>query len=128
MSYTLVRDAADRARNLTPFATGPYPLIGLHGTYAAVCSSLATTPEELRELQAERTKAYMSTRGPESRTTPGHAPRYYVTSSGKVIAWVALDGTTHYPEVTGPMRLRHQAMIRAAWPEKFSTEITHRNT
>jgi hypothetical protein len=134
MPNTLVRDAARRAVNLIPFQTDTYPLRGLTGNYAAVCTPIQTVPAELQQAQAERTEHYMTHYGAEDRRmAPAHAPRYYVTSGGTLIAWVTLDGRTHYtPDVTQeqdgtvtlsgltPTQRRHREMIRAAWPVRFT--------
>jgi hypothetical protein len=126
---TLVRDAAARAANLIPFQTDTYPLRGLTGNYAAVCTPVQTVPAELQRAQAERTEHYMTHYGAEDRRmAPAHAPRYYVTSGGRLIAWVSLDGRTHYtPDVTQeqdgtvtltgltPLQRKHRDMIAKAW-------------
>jgi hypothetical protein len=117
---TLVRDAAARAANLTPFQTDTYPLRGLTGNYAAVCTPVETVPAELQAAHLERHNAYMASEG---RMTPGHGPRYYVTSRGVLVAWVTLDGTAHYATDEAirnatyypALPMRHREMIRKAW-------------
>jgi hypothetical protein len=133
MTRTLVRDAAARARNLTPFQTDTYPAKGLTGNYAAVCTPVQTVPAELQAAHLERHNAYMTGEG---RMTPDHGPRYYVTSGGRLIAWVSLDGKTHIvPDVdtapdgsvilTGltPTQRKHRDLITAAWPTRFAPNV-----
>lgn len=109
---TLIRDAARRATNLTPFDAGT-----LRGDYAAVCTPAQSVPTQLRRAHMERHDAYMNGQG---RTTPDHAPRYFVTSKGQLIAWVTLDGRTHYTSSLVPLARKHQDMVRAAWPTRFA--------
>jgi hypothetical protein len=122
---TLVRDAAARAANLIPFQTDTYPLRGLTGNYAAVCTPVQTVPVELQAAHLERHNAYMAGEG---RMTPDHGPRYYVTSGGQLIAWVTLDGRTHYignvrleqdgtvtPIGLTPTQRKHRDMIAKVW-------------
>lgn len=107
-------DAPGRARNLTPFETKT-----LRGDYAAVCSPVRTMPEQLRGAQQRRTETYMSGGG---RMSPPDAPRYYVTSSGALIAWVTMDGGVHYvaDETLTRTARRHLALIRTVWPTRFA--------
>jgi hypothetical protein len=123
---TRVRDAAARARNLTPFQTDTYPRRGLTGDYAAVCTPVQTVPGPLQQAQADRTAFYMSNHTEDTgygRRGPAHGPRYYVTSRAQLIAWVTLDGQTHFTDEgeLPPLARKHQAMIRAAWPTRFAT-------
>lgn len=125
MTTVTVATGIDRAARLIPFYAD-----NLRGDYAAVCSPVRAMPEPLREAQRIRTNTYMRT---GSRTEPGFAPRYYVTSYDKLIAWVSLDGKTHYAPVlpseamnTGrPLTpreramLRHRDAIQARWPAFF---------
>jgi hypothetical protein len=121
---TTVAEGLQRAARLTPFATRSAS--NLAGNYGAVCSPWQTMPAELQQAQRDRTAYYMS-HGPEegNRSQPDHAPRYYVTSYGVLIAWVTLDGRTHYAEgigeniVQAKAMWRHRDAIRASWPERF---------
>lgn len=126
MTHTLVRDAAQRARNLIPFRTDTYPARGLTGEYAAVCTPVCTVPTELQQAQADRTAFYLANNTEETgygRRGPAYGPRYYVTSRGLLIAWVTLDGQTHYAadDALSTTARRHRDMIRAAWPTRFDT-------
>jgi hypothetical protein len=114
MPNTRVRDAAARATNLIPFDAG-----SIRGDYAAVCSPVSTLPAELQDAQRARTAAYMAGEG---RMSPASAPRYFVTSRGRLIAWVNLDGSVHYLQDPALPRLArlHRDMIRAAWPTRFT--------
>lgn len=117
MSTVTLATGIDRAARLIPFRA-----TNLRGDYAAVCSPVATLPPELQDLQRERSATYLAT---GDRTAPGHAPAYYVTSNGQLIAWVSLDGRAHYTDwqtwgirMDSPrarMMVRHQDAIRAAW-------------
>jgi hypothetical protein len=118
MPNTLVRDAAARAVNLIPFDAG-----SIRGEGAYVCTPSVTVPAQLRQAQEDRTAFYMSNHTEETgygRMGPDHGPRYYVTSRGQLIAWVTLDGRTHYTTSVTGLAARHQAMIRAAWPTRFT--------
>ena len=124
MSTVTVSTGLQRAARLIPFrARGAC----LTGDYGAVLSPVNSVPEMFREAQAERTAYYCDpANGWEQgfRCKPDHAPRYWVTSYGVVIAWVTLDGRTHYAHVAdgsehSAARLRHQSAIRASWPERF---------
>lgn len=133
MSRVTVTIGIDRAARLIPFDAG-----NLRGDYAAVCSPVQTVPAELQDAQRERTAFYMSHTWEEgNRTNPPHAPRYFVTSYGRLIAWVTLDGRTHKvpdwdltdygngdptePHVWRTMR-RHRDAITALWPEQFEMD------
>jgi len=117
MPNTLVRDAAARARNLIPFDAG-----SIRGDYAAVCSPVSDLPAELQAAHLERHNAYMAGEG---RMTPDHGPRYYVTSGGRLIAWVTLDGLAHHAPTDdlSPLQRKHQAMIRNVWPTRFAPSV-----
>jgi hypothetical protein len=112
MPNTRVRDAAARAANLTPFDAG-----SIRGDYAAVCSPVSSIPRALQSAHVERHDTYMAT---GARMSPGNGPRYFITSGGTLIAWVTLDGHTHYAKHLTPLEYKHQAMIRAAWPVRFT--------
>ena len=124
MSRTTVATALQRIAMLTPVtATGPSRLTG-DGVY--VCTPVVTVPDDFRAAQELRTAIYMKTGRRDARGFHVRqvAPRYIVTSYGVPIAWVTLDGRTHYAHVAdgsehSGARLRHQAAIRAAWPERF---------
>lgn len=133
MSTTTVTEGLSRAANLIPFrAAGASRLTG---EYGAVCTPAVTVPEQFRAAQEERTAYYMSHDWTEGhRSKPDHAPRYWVTSYGVPIAWVTLDGRTHFapdwelvsypngdPIDASQFRtmLRHRDVIRAAWPARF---------
>lgn len=122
-----IATALQRIENLTPTYLSPV----LKGEGVYVLSSPAELPEEFRAAQKERTEHYMTAEDrTTARTLPGHAPRYIVTSYGLPIAWVTLDGRTHYTENLGNhfegARLRavrrHQDAVRAAWPERFGLD------
>lgn len=113
MSRTTVTEALRRIGQLTPVYDAP----NLRGHGAWVCSPVADMPSGLRVLQAVRTGHYLNT---GDRNGPADCPRYYVTSYGELVAWVALDGSTVYPRLAiaaehGRARVRHQDAIRAAW-------------
>jgi hypothetical protein len=131
MATATVTTGLQRAARLIPFrAAGPSRLTG---EYGAVCTPAVTVPAELRQGQEDRTAHYLATRGPSARSKPDHAPRYWVTSYGVVIAWVTLDGRTHYADDADLSRglshvypatvrtlIRHRDTIRAAWPGRFA--------
>lgn len=128
MSTVTVSTGLQRAAMLTPFRAAGRSY--LTGDYGAVCSYPPDMPEQFREAQRRRNLAYMST---GARNEPADAVRYYVTSYGVPIAWVTLDGRTHYiddvqpfwyrevtdsPAQTATMT-RHIDAIRASWPDRF---------
>src|SRR5688572_13177758 len=103
MSTTTVRTALDRIARLIPVRAAGSSY--LTGDYAAVCTPWQTLPEQFQAAQRERTAHYLSHHEPPSygRVPDGdaaelaeRAPRYIVTSYGVPIAWVTLDGRTHY--------------------------------
>jgi hypothetical protein len=115
-----VTSAVQRIGNLSPFVRSA----NLQASGAFVCSPASEVPDPLRVAHEERHAFYMSHSGPDARTAPPHAPAYYVTSYGVLIAWVTLDGQTHYADDVvndgrKTTRLRHQAAVRAVWPERF---------
>ncbi len=128
--------AVDRIAHLIPTYRSP----NLVGDGVWVLTSPSELPEQFREAQEERTGAYSAF---GDRTVPSYAPRYVVTSYGVLIAWVTLDGRTHYAEdwsiidhVYGNVRRlrtvqRHRAAVRAVWPERFELdedgEVTSRH-
>jgi hypothetical protein len=128
MTTVTVTTGIDRASRLIPFHA-----THLRGDYGAVLSFAGDMPEQLREAQQRRRETYMTT---GSRTEPADAPRYFVTSYGTLIAWVTLDGQTHFATLipsgrnprTGALvdtprdraMQRHQEAIRAAWPQRFT--------
>lgn len=114
MSKIRISDVSARVRNLTPFDAG-----NLKGDYAAVLSPPDPMPHELRDGQLRRIKTYMAT---GDRNAPLDAPRYYVTSYGKLVAWVTMDGQTHYvdPIALDRTQTRHQSIVRAEWPTRFA--------
>lgn len=117
---TTVTEGLRRAAMLTPFATRSAS--NLRGDCGAVCSHIGSMPERFRDAQSRRHHAYMTT---GSRNQPADAVRYFVTSYGVPIAWVTLDGRTHYAQGWSRAQeesramLRHQAAIRASWPDRF---------
>lgn len=126
MSYkTTVAEGLRRAAHLIPFhAAGSS---NLRGEYGAVCTPAATVPARFREAQAERTHYYRTARaGLARRAYPGHAPRYWVTSYGVPIAWVTLDGRTHFTKIPNDPAWRtmrkHRDAIRASWPARFAMD------
>lgn len=112
MPNTLVRDAAARATNLIPFDAGT-----IRGDYAAVCSPVSDLPRALQSAHIVRHNTYIAD---GSRMSPGYAPRYFVTTRGELVAYVSLDGHVHFPSVAGTLAAKHQDMIRAAWPTRFT--------
>lgn len=118
-----VADVIARAGNLIPNARAASP--SRLSTHAAwVLTDPATLPEPFRAAQEARTIVYLAT---GSRTEPGHAVAYWVTSYGTPIAWVTLDGRTHYADDVDCLPftrqhstvIRHRDAIRAVWPERF---------
>lgn len=128
-----IATAVERIARLTPTYRSPT----LKGEGAYVLTSPNELPEQFREAQRERTEHYRFSADPlTARTKPDHAPQYVVTSYGVVIAWVTLDGRTHFADLDaildalpgdapGP-RLRtiqrHQQAVRAVWPERFGLD------
>jgi hypothetical protein len=121
-----ITTALQRIERLIPTYLSPI----LKGEGVWVLTSPAELPEEFRQAQEERTRHYMTTDDrATARTAPGHAPRYIVTSYTVPIAWVTVDGRTHYAEgaAMGEGRTsarwrairRHQDAVRAVWPERF---------
>jgi hypothetical protein len=133
-----ITTALDRITHLIP----TYLSRNLVGDGVWVCTPAETLPEQFRWLQRERTAFYLSPEG--SRVGPDRGLRYIVTSYGVPIAWVTLDGRTHYtgnadilsaPEAkpVGRLRaiIRHRDAVRAAWPARFALdpedgEVTNR--
>ena len=128
MTTTTVRTAHDRIARLTPVRSAT-----LRGDYLAVCSPGSDAPAFLAVEHQDRRATYRRT---GARNLPGYAPRYYVTYQGMLLAWVTLDGKTHYAEkldardilgrrdndhVRAAFRTawRHQDRIRNTWPERF---------
>jgi hypothetical protein len=115
--------ALQRIARLTPASSA-----NVTGQGAYVLTPSARLPEPLRAAQEARTHHYLTTSGPEARTGPANAPAYFVTSYGVLIAWVTLDGQTHYAHRStlsgmrspqGRAQRRHQNAVRASWPERF---------
>ena len=131
MTTTTVSTALDRIARLIPVrAAGSSHLTG---DYAAVCTPWQTLPEQFQAAQRDRTAFYMTHGGRVPNGPDGgdelatRAPRYVVTSYGVPIAWVTLDGRTHFADLSGgdskPRAMwRHQTAIRAAWPERFALD------
>ncbi len=123
--------AVDRIAHLIP----TYRSRNLVGTGVWVLTPPTEVPEYLRVEQRDRNVQYMRT---GDRTAPSYAPRYVVTSYGVLIAWVTLDGRTHYasdaevtagagPTVNGTSArrraiARHLSAVRAVWPERFALD------
>jgi hypothetical protein len=141
MTAVTVTKGLQRAARLIPFRTRSAS--NLAGEYGAVCTPVQTVPAQFREAQAERTAYYMDPANGYAegfRSKPDHAPRYWVTSYGVPVAWVTLDGRTHYAtrealtEAWNAHRtarysgaalfamLRHRDAIRASWPERFAMD------
>jgi hypothetical protein len=134
MSTVTVTTGLDRAARLIPFRTAGASR--LTGEYGAVLSPAETMPEQFRQGQRDRTAYYLApANGWEQgfRCKPDHAVRYYVTSYGVPIAWVTLDGRTHFADDSAMARglgfatyhtadamRRHREAIRASWPERFA--------
>ncbi|MDB5733352.1 MAG: hypothetical protein JWQ03_3247 [Variovorax sp.] len=116
-----VTEALRRIGMLTPARSGK--LIG-EGAYVLSPASGLPDQQNLRELQRERSDAYMLT---GDRSAPGYAPSYWVTSNGALIAWVSLDGAHHFTDPrdwgirldvpAARAMMRHQDVIRAAWDQ-----------
>jgi hypothetical protein len=149
MSTTTVTTALNRIARLTPVrARGASYLTG---DYAAVCTPAVIVPEAhgLRQAQQERTAWYLShheaptygrvpndAEGPGGDALAARAPRYVVTSYGAPIAWVTLDGRTHYGTPASDVArvinqygsaawraaVRHREAISEAWPERFQLD------
>jgi hypothetical protein len=135
-----ITTALDRITHLIPTYLSP----NLVGDGVWVCTPAETLPEQFRASQEERTAVYLTPHlNPlVRRTQPDHALRYLVTSYGVPIAWVTLDGRTHYADdprtpggyTSGPRyraMLRHRNAVRAAWPARFALdpedgEVTNR--
>jgi hypothetical protein len=116
MSKIRIKDVATRVRHLTPFDAG-----NLKGNYAAVLSPISLMPRELQDGQRRRTETYMAS---GDRNAPLDAPRYYVTSYGELVAWVTMDGQTHYvdPIALDRTQAGHQSIVRAEWPIRFAAD------
>ena len=134
MSKVSQATGIDRAARLTPFDAGR--LVG-RGVY--VLSGADAIPgrghaRELQRLQAARREAYLAEGG--TRTSgPQDAPVYVVSYRDMVIAWVSMDGRTHYASElshpgygTGGFPTRERAFERAwalqaelqrMWPATF---------
>lgn len=121
--------ALSRIENLIPTYRSP----NLVGNGAWVLTHPSEVPEYLRVEQRDRNVAYTRT---GDRNAPAYAPRYFVTSYGVLIAWVTLDGRTHYAsaedihvatENVSVRRYRtvigHRNSVRAAWPARFVTGV-----
>jgi hypothetical protein len=119
--------ALQRIARLTPASSA-----NVTGQGAYVLTPSARLPEPLRAAQEARTHHYLTTSGPEARTGPAHAPAYVVTSYGVLVAWVTLDGQTHYTTWADLARtmehlssvrrhavIRHLQAVRASWPMRF---------
>lgn len=124
-----IKTAVERIARLIPTYRSPV----LKGDGVWVLTSPAELPPELRTVQEERTRHYMTATDGTGRTMPGHAPRYIVTSYGMLIAWVSLDGRTHFPSgaaigegLHAPARWaairRHQEAVRGVWPDRFALD------
>jgi hypothetical protein len=121
--------AVDRIAHLIPTYRSP----NLVGKGVWVLTPPSELPEAFEPSQRMRNHEYRTT---GSRTTPGYATRYLVTSYGVPIAWVSLDGRTHFlddvqphwsREVTdSPARVRaigrHIDAVRAVWPDRFELD------
>lgn len=145
---TTVRTALDRIARLIPTYPQTASPSRLKGDGVWVLSyshpsehDVHPLPPELADAQRRRTAAYLAG---ESRTSVPEAPRYVVWSYGVPIAWVTLDGRTHYIHMTQmdeesgefsrpdtladlPMSAlrtikRHRDAIRASWPDRFGID------
>ncbi len=123
--------AVERISHLIPTYRSP----NLVGDGVWVLSPPSELPERFRTSQEERTAVYLSTHLTplQRRTQPDHALRYLVRSYGVPIAWVTLDGRTHFSTLSelarnmehwSPARaravIRHQRAVRAVWPDRFA--------
>lgn len=132
MTTVTVSTALDRITRLIPVRSAT-----LWGDSVWVLTSPGILPVQFRDVQRERTAHYMSDPDPlTARTAPFYAPRYFVTYSGVLIAWVTLNGHTHftsprevcqtldvpYGSPTGRAVFRHVDTIRAAWPAAFTMD------
>jgi len=125
MSRVTVTEGLRRATHLIPFDAA-----NLSGQGVYVCTPVSTIPEQFRKSQTTRNAVYMRT---GHRSSPGYAPMYVVTSYGTPIAWVSLDGRTHFASrddvlATAQSVARAQAMsrhrdtLRANWPTRFPVQ------
>jgi hypothetical protein len=127
MSTVTVTEAVRRAGRLIPVRSS-----SVRGDYAAVCTSPSELPRAFRAAQAERHETYMTT---GARNLPASAPRYVVTYRGMPVAWVNLDGTTHFAtelsasdsDIPSSARVfqrawQVQAELQRTWPERFDMD------
>lgn len=128
-----VATALARIANLTPTypqTSSPSRLKG-EGVWVlsyAYGNEAHPLPTDLADAQRRRTASYMAG---GTRTDVPEAPRYVVWSYDEPIAWVTLDGRTHFPLLSriDPSRRVHirtmqrqQDAIRASWPESFGID------
>lgn len=114
MPNTLIRDAAARAVNLTPFDAGT-----LKGEGVYVLTPPQTIPARFQDDQRARTEAYCAT---TARLSPPYAPRYIISSNGTPIVWVTCDGRMHHlpPSEATPAARRHLEMLLHSMPRRFA--------